>query len=72
VTALVDAQGAIVAAKEATMELALKEETYNRFAKSGLNAKLTLQAPAGTYTLREVVEEIEGKMACSTNPIELR
>jgi VWFA-related protein len=72
VTALMDAQGAIVAAKEATMELALKEETYNRFAKSGLNAKLTLQAPAGTYTLREVVEEIEGKMACSTNPIELR
>jgi VWFA-related protein len=72
VTALMDAQGAMVAAKEATMDLALKEETYNRFAKTGLNAKLTLEVPPGVYKLREVVEEIEGKMACSTNPIEVR
>src|ERR1700722_15747262 len=72
VTALMDAQGVIVAAKEATMDLALKEETYSRFAKTGLNAKLTLEVPPGAYKLREVVEEIEGKMACSTNPIEVR
>ena len=72
VTALLDAQGAIVSAKEAVMDLALKEDTYNRFAKSGINAKLTLQVAPGVYKLREVVEEIEGKMACSTNPIEVR
>jgi VWFA-related protein len=72
VTALMNAEGAIVAAKEATMDLALKEETYNRFAKSGLNAKLTLQVPPGVYKLREVVEETGGKMSCSTNPIEVR
>jgi VWFA-related protein len=72
VTALMDERGGIVAAKEAVMDLALTEKTYNRFAKTGLNAKLTLQAPAGVYKLREVVEEGEGKMACSTNPIEVR
>ena len=71
-TALMDAQDAIIAAKEASMDLALKEGTYNRFAKSGLNAKLTLQVPPGLYKLREVVEEIGGKMSCSTNPIEVR
>ena len=72
VSALLDAQGAIVAAKEATMDVAFKEDTYNRFAKTGLNAKLTLQVPPGVYSLREVVEEAQGKMACSTHPIEIR
>jgi hypothetical protein len=71
-TALLDAEGAMVAAKEATMELALKEETYRRFEKGGLNAKLTLQVRPGTYKLREVVEDGAGKMTCSTNPIEVR
>jgi VWFA-related protein len=71
-SALLDAEGAIVAAKEASMELALKEETYHRILKSGLNAKLTLQVRPGVYKLREVVEESGGKMACSTNPIEVK
>jgi hypothetical protein len=72
VSALMDQQGSIVTAKEAAMELAFKEDTYNRFAKTGLNAKLTLQVPPGVYNLREVVEDAEGKLACSTRSIEIR
>lgn len=71
-SALKDGQGAIVTAKEATMELSLKESTYNRLAKSGLNSKLALQAPPGTYSVREVVEEsAERKLACSTHTIQI-
>lgn len=54
------------------MDLALKEETYNRLFKSGLNAKLTLQVKPGVYNLREVIEDVEGKITCSTNSIEIR
>jgi VWFA-related protein len=72
VTAIMDSQGRIVTAKEATMDLELKEETYQRLLKSGLNAKLTLQLKPGVYALREVLEDGEGKLACSTNPIEIR
>ncbi len=72
VSALINAEGAIVIAKEATMELSLKEATYNRLAKTGLNAKLALQAPPGVYSVREVVEETaERKLACSTHSIEI-
>ncbi len=73
VSALINPQGAIVTAKEATMELSLKEATYNRLVKTGLNAKLALQAPAGSYGVREVVEEAgEKKLACSTHSIEIQ
>lgn len=71
-SALKDEQGAIVTAKEATMELSLKESTYNRLAKTGLNSKLALQAAPGTYSVREVVEEsAERKLACSTHTIQI-
>lgn len=72
VSALRDSSGAIVSAKEATMELALKQETYDRLAKSGLTARLTLEVAPGSYQLREVVEDGAGKMACSTNPIDVK
>ena len=73
VSAFTDAQGAVVAAKEAAMELSLKDATYTRLLKSGINAKLTMPVPPGTYSLREVVEEISGqRFACSTHPIEIR
>jgi VWFA-related protein len=72
VSALKDSHGAIVAAKEATLDLSLKQATYDRLAKGGLSTKLTLEVPAGSYELREVVEDGTGKMACSTNPIEVK
>jgi VWFA-related protein len=71
VSALLDAQGAVVAAKEATMELSLKDATYERLLKTGLNAKLSLQARSGSYRLREVVEDSEHHVNCTTHPVEL-
>ncbi|HLJ45117.1 MAG TPA: VWA domain-containing protein [Bryobacteraceae bacterium] len=71
-TALFDQHGMMVAAKEATMDLSLKESTYTRLLKSGLNAKLTLQAAPGSYSVREVVEEsMDHRFSCSTNPVQL-
>ncbi len=41
VSALLDAQGKVVTAKEGWMDLALTPETYDRLVKTGLNAGLT-------------------------------
>lgn len=73
VSELLDTQGKVVAAKQGWMDLALKEETFNRLAKTGLNAKLSFQLDPGVYQLREVVEEaVEGHLSSSTNSIDLR
>ncbi len=63
VAALLDAQGNVAAAKQGTMELALTDATLSHLALTGLNAKLTLDAPPGSYRLREVVQESNGGMA---------
>ena len=73
VTALLDSQGKMVAAKEGRMELALKGPTYENLARSGVNAKLSFEMTPGVYKLREVVEEaVGGNMASLTNSIDLR
>jgi VWFA-related protein len=72
-TALIDGQGRIAAAKEGVMDLALTEATYKRLASTGVNAVMTLRVPAGVYKLRQVAEEaVEGKIACSTHPIDIK
>jgi len=72
-TALFDAQGKMAAAKEGTMDLSLTEETFKRLAASGVNAKVTLEVPAGKYKLRQVAEDgLDGKIACSSHAIEVR
>jgi VWFA-related protein len=73
VSALLDAQGKVVTAKEGSMDLALTPETYDRLAKSGLNAELTFQVAPGVYWLREVVQEgVNGSLSSSTNSVDLR
>jgi VWFA-related protein len=73
VTALFDSQGKMVAAKEGRMELALKEATYENFARTGVNAKLSFDIAPGVYNLREVVEEaVSGNLSSATNSIDLR
>lgn len=72
-TALIDAQGKMVAAKESTMDLALTDATFKRLASTGVNAKVTFEVPAGAYKLRQVSEEgVAGKISCSTHSIEVR
>jgi VWFA-related protein len=66
VSALLDAKGNVVAAKEGRMDLELTEATFARLSLTGVNAKLSLEAAPGVYRLREVVQEaVEGKMAAT-------
>ena len=73
VSALLDAQGKVVTAKEGWMDLALTQETYDRLVKSGLNAELSFQMAPGVYGLREVVQEaVAGKLSSATHSVDLR
>jgi len=73
VSALLDAQGKVAAAKEGFMDLALTPETYNRLVNTGLNAELSLDVAPGVYGLREVVQEgVGGKVSAATNSVDLR
>jgi VWFA-related protein len=72
VTALLDAKGNVVAAKEGRMDLELTEATFARLIDTGVNAKVSIEAPAGTYRLREVVQDaVEGKMAASNRDVRI-
>ncbi len=72
VTSLLDAQGKLVTAKEGRMDLDLTEATLTRLLESGVNAKLSLEAPPGSYRLREVVQEaVQGKIAASNQTVDI-
>ena len=70
--ALMDANGNMVAAKEGAMDLALKPESLARMQASGVNATLTLSAPAGPYRVRIVVQEAEGKIAALSQTVDIQ
>jgi hypothetical protein len=71
-TALIDANGNMTA-KEGMMELALKDNTYQRLRSTGVSAVVTLPVLPGVYKLRQVSEEaMDGKLACSTHPIKVQ
>ena len=74
IAALLDAQGAFVTGREATMELELKEATYARMVTGGLNAGMNVEAPAGSYQVRTVIVEGDenGRYSTATQPAEIR
>jgi len=73
ITALFDESGKVMAAKESRMDFNLSQATFLRLIETGMNAKTFLKAAAGSYYLREVVQEgLEGRMAAITQPIEIR
>jgi VWFA-related protein len=69
--ALLDAGGNMVAAKEGVVDFALKNETLPRLMASGLNASLSLAAPPGSYRVRVVVQDADGKMASLNRSLEI-
>ena len=69
--AIFDSAGKMVAAKEGSMDFALKDETFTRLTASGVNAGLTLAAPPGSYRVRVVVADAEGKMAALNQTVEI-
>jgi VWFA-related protein len=73
ITALFDMQGHYLAGIEGVMDLNLKDATHAQIARDGVNAKATLQAPPGTYRLREVMQEVVGgRIAASSQTVEIR
>ena len=73
ITSLFDLQGHFLAGTEAVMDMTLKDATHAQIARDGVNAKATLQAPPGTYRLREVMQEVVGgRITASSKTVEIR
>jgi len=65
--------GEYVSGARVKMDLALKDATLKYLSEKGINAKVSLAAPAGKYNLREVVQDsAEGKISAVTVPAEVR
>jgi VWFA-related protein len=72
VTALFDMQGHFLAGTEGVMDMNLKDATHAQISRDGVNAKASLQAPPGTYRLREVIQEVVGgRISASSQTVEI-
>jgi len=70
ITVLFDMDGHFLAGNEAVMDMTLKDSTFAQISKDGVDAKSTLEAPPGTYRLREVVQEVVGgRLAASSQTV---
>ena len=73
VAALFDPQGNFVIGKQSDMELALKQENFEYFSKTGINGVMSLEVPPGTYRLRMVViEAVHGAMSATSKEIQIQ
>jgi VWFA-related protein len=66
-TTLFDRDGKYVAAKEASLDLHLKDATLAKFTQSGINAKTSFEVAPGTYRVREIVRDTESKALSALN-----
>lgn len=71
VAAIFDSQDKMVSAKEGFLDFTLPEAKYESLKESGVNASLTLEAPAGVYRLSTVTQDVQGKMASTLNAIQV-
>jgi VWFA-related protein len=72
ITALFDEQNHFLTGVQGVMDLRLKKETLETISSTGLEAKLSLQAPPGNYKLRQVVEETgDGRIMATSRPVEI-
>jgi len=73
ITALFDMQNHYLAGTEAVMDMNLKDATFTQLSHDGVDAKSTLQAPPGTYHLRQVVQEVVGgRLSTTTRGVVIR
>lgn len=73
ITALFDMQNHYLAGTEAVMDMNLKDATYTQLSHEGVDAKSTLQAPPGTYRLRQIVQEVVGgRLFTTTRDVVIR
>jgi VWFA-related protein len=70
IAALLDERGGFVTGREGVVDLALKGTTRMRLANDGINVRLQIEAPPGTYRLRFVIEDAsEGKLTASIQAV---
>jgi len=73
ITALFDTQNRFLTGVEGVMDLRLKEATLKQLIGDGLTAKLSIQAPAGSYRVRQVVQEaVNGHISALNRPVEIQ
>jgi hypothetical protein len=73
ITALFDEKNQFLTGVEGVMDLRLKEPTLKQIIAQGLDAKMSIQAPAGSYRVRQVVQEsVGGKLAAVNRTVEIR
>lgn len=73
ISAFFDMQGHYLGGNETVMDMNLKNASYAQISKNGVDAHTTLQAPPGTYRLREVVQDVVGgRLGASSRTVEIR
>jgi VWFA-related protein len=60
ITALFDEKNQFLTGVQGVMDLRLKDVTLKQLSTQGLDAKLSISAPAGSYRVRQVVQEAVG------------
>ena len=60
ITALFDEKNQFLTGVQGVMDLRLKVATLKQISTQGLDAKLSIQAPAELYRVRQVVQEAVG------------
>lgn len=72
ITSLFDAKNQFLTGVEGVMDLRLKQAMLKRLSTQRLDAKLSIQAPAGTYRVRQVVQEsVSGRLAAVNRTVEM-
>jgi len=72
ITALFDAKNQFLTGVQGVMDLRLKEASLKQLSTQGLDAKLSIEAPAGSYRVRQVVQEaVSGHVAAFSRQIEI-
>ncbi len=73
ITALFDTQNRFLTGVEGVMDLRLREATLKQLIGEGLTANLSIQAPAGSYRVRQVVQEaVNGHISALNRPVEIQ
>jgi hypothetical protein len=69
VSGLFDRNGNLLTSIQKTVEMRLKEETFDAKLAAGLNVKTSFDVQPGKYVLRVVVRDSEGEMMSARNGI---
>jgi VWFA-related protein len=73
ITGLFDAKNKFLTGVQGVMDLRLKEATLKQLSTQGLDAKLSISAPAGSYRVRQVVQEaVGGRISAISREVTIR